>query len=96
MTAQQRLHARIYGNVQGVSFRFHTVQQANERGLTGWVRNNRDGTVEVVAEGAADALESFHQWLYRGSPAARVERVDADWPAATGEFTRFDVMYDGA
>lgn len=93
MNAQKRLHARIHGNVQGVSFRFYTVQQANELGLTGWVRNNRDGTVEVVAEGEPDALQQLHDWLHRGSPAARVERVDAGWPEATGEFERFDVAY---
>lgn len=95
MSTHKRLHAVVHGRVQGVSFRFYTVQQAGELGLTGWVRNNRDDTVEVVAEGDPDALAAFHEWLHRGSPAAYVERVDADWPAATGEFTRFDVMYDG-
>ncbi len=92
---KQRLHAQVHGRVQGVSFRHHTVQQARELSLTGWVSNREDRTVEVVAEGEKAALESFLRWLHRGPSAARVERVEANWSDATGEFVRFQIEYYG-
>jgi acylphosphatase len=60
-------------------------------GLTGWVANQMDGTVLVVAEGAEERLTSLVRWLHRGSPSARVNQVDATWLPATGEFHGFDV-----
>ncbi len=89
-----RLHARITGRVQGVSFRFYTVEQANTLNLTGWVRNNRDRSVEVVAEGTPDALHRLNDWLQSGPAQARVEEVSAEWEDATGEFNAFRVTYD--
>lgn len=86
-----RLHARVYGLVQGVFFRDTTRQKAGALGLTGWVRNVADGSVEVTAEGPRAALESLLEFLHAGPSQARVERVDADWSAATGDFTTFDV-----
>ena len=88
-----RLHARVYGRVQGVNFRYYTVREAAARGLTGWVANRFDGSVEVVAEGEKRTLHSFLTFLHRGSPSARVDRVQTDWGAATGEFERFRVRY---
>jgi acylphosphatase len=94
-TAQQRLHARVHGRVQGVSFRHHTTQQARQLGLTGWVANREDRTVEVVAEGEKTSLDALLRWLHHGPPAARVERVAAEWMDATGEFVRFQIEYEG-
>ncbi len=90
-STMQRLHAIVYGRVQGVNFRYYTVGKANELGLTGWVRNKWDGTVEVVAEGPSQALQEFYRWLFRGSPSARVDDVKAEWSEATGEFHDFRV-----
>lgn len=70
------LRATVHGKVQGVGFRAATVQQARLNGLTGWVRNAADGTVEVLAQGSADAIDNFLSWLHKGPPRARVERVD--------------------
>src|SRR5512137_2270255 len=58
-TSQVRLHAVISGIVQGVNFRYYTTRQAQELGLTGWVANRWDGSVEVVAEGARSQLEDL-------------------------------------
>lgn len=68
----------VTGRVQGVGFRFFTQDAARREGLTGWVRNLDDGSVEAVAEGEAEALERFERDLRRGPSRARVERVRID------------------
>jgi acylphosphatase len=88
-----RLHAIVHGDVQGVFYRAHTRERAASLGLSGWVRNNPDGTVEVVAEGPKEKLEDLLAWLRKGPDAAHVERVDAGWTPATGEFKQFRIEY---
>ena len=90
---EARLHAIVHGEVQGVNFRYYTVNVAQRLGLTGWVANRWDGTVETIAEGSRQALDQFKAFLHRGSPSAFVERVDVEWSEATGEFDRFRVRY---
>lgn len=90
---QKRLHAIVHGRVQGVSFRAYTVDEALRLGVTGWVRNLPDRTVEVTAEGSQPQLEQFLTWLHRGSPAAQVTQVDADWSAAQNTFIVFEMRY---
>jgi acylphosphatase len=87
----RRLVARVQGHVQGVYFRHHTTRQANRLGLVGWVRNEPDGAVSVVAEGPEDKLDRLLDFLRQGPPAARVKSVDATWQEATGEFVTFGV-----
>lgn len=89
----KRLEARIYGHVQGVFFRDTTRSKAQRRGIRGWVRNEPDGSVKVVAEGIEEKLEQLEEFLHRGPAAARVERVEAHWQEATGEFSGFRVRY---
>lgn len=72
----KRVHAIIHGHVQGVYFRQSTQEQASHLGLRGWVRNRRAGTVEMVAEGEAERIESLMTWCHRGPQAARVDRVE--------------------
>ena len=79
-------HLRISGRVQGVGFRFALHREAVARGLAGWVRNRRDGTVEAVLQGEAAQVEAVRAWARRGPPAARVDRIDVQ--AAQGEFDR--------
>ncbi len=88
-----RLSAIIAGRVQGVSFRYYTVLKAQELGITGWVRNLPDRTVEVCAEGTQTQLDAIVQFLHVGSPAAHVTQVDVAWQPATGEFTEFKTRY---
>lgn len=71
-----RAHLRVFGRVQGVYFRATTRQQAQTLGLSGWVRNRRDGTVELVCEGAAPAVDALCAWAEHGPPAAHVEYVE--------------------
>lgn len=86
-----RADLKIRGRVQGVFYRQSTQQAAIRMGLTGWVRNLPDGSVEAVVEGPADAVRELLEWCRQGPPAAEVTAVDADWTDATGEFLRFEV-----
>lgn len=84
------LRLLITGRVQGVGYRDLVRSEAEARGLAGWVRNRRDGSVEAVVSGAAESIEDFIAACWRGPPAARVgdiqcealEPAGADLPAA--------------
>jgi acylphosphatase len=88
-----RLEATVFGLVQGVFYRQYTIQEAKRLKLVGWVANQSDGTVRVVAEGEQGELRRFLEYLHRGSPSARVERVETTWTDATGDFTDFRARY---
>jgi acylphosphatase len=89
----ERLHAVVHGDVQGVGFRYFVQRKARQLGLLGWVRNNDDGTVELVAEGERASLEQLRQAVGEGPGAARVDRVDAQWASATGNLRGFDLAW---
>jgi acylphosphatase len=89
----KRLHAVVYGHVQGVNFRAYTRRKAEELELTGWVRNMPGGAVETVAEGSVAALDQFIEFLHQGSPSASVSRVEVRWDDIAAEFTDFHVRY---
>lgn len=89
----ERVNIRVYGDVQGVGFRFTAIEVARDLGLTGWAKNNTDGSVEIVAEGPKERLENLISWAKKGPPLAGVEKVDVEWEEATGEFDDFTVRY---
>ncbi len=89
----KRLEAAIYGRVQGVNFRYYTSVEAERLRLVGWVANQNDGSVYVVAEGPEANLQKFLDFLHKGSPAAQVDQVDFQWLDATHEYSRFRVRY---
>lgn len=91
MAQPKQLTAIVHGYVQGVSFRYYTHRAANQLGITGWVANRLDGTVKVVAEGEEPTLAAFLDFLHQGSPAARVQHVEATWTEATDAFQNFSV-----
>jgi acylphosphatase len=86
-------HAVISGRVQGVGFRYACYNEACRLGLTGWVRNEPDGSVEVWTEGSREKLAGFLQWLNRGPPGARVDSVRVDRPPPGGTYKRFTIDY---
>jgi acylphosphatase len=88
MTAQMRVVVR--GRVQGVGFRYSTVEQARQLGVTGWVRNRADGTVELVAQGTTAALDALAAWCEQGPRTARVSAVERTDEPAEGVFTTFE------
>ena len=70
-------HLMILGRVQGVFYRNWTVETARSLGLTGWVRNRMDGSVEALVQGEADMVDHFVTLAQDGPPAAKVARIDA-------------------
>ncbi len=71
-----RLHFTISGRVQGVYYRGSTQKKAQELGISGWVRNRRDGAVELEGEGELVSLRSLYDWCKQGPPAAVVSSVE--------------------
>lgn len=82
---QTRLHIIITGRVQGIGYRVHCSREAKTLGVTGWVRNNSDGTVEVVAEGDDVSVNELADWCRAGHPFAEVREVDVTVEAPRGE-----------
>lgn len=86
-----RRHVFISGKVQGVYFRVYTRDEAARLGLTGWVRNRRDGRVEAVFEGEESAVEEILTWCRKGPPASRVDKVEVVEEPYTGEYKDFTI-----
>jgi len=84
MTDRTRAHVYVLGRVQGVYYRATTRDTARETGVDGWVRNLDDGRVEAVFEGSEDAVREMVDWCERGSRAAEVDDVDAEYEAPEG------------
>jgi acylphosphatase len=87
----RRVALHVRGIVQGVCYRASTQTQARRLGLTGWVRNEPDGSVRAVAEGPEPAVRALVAWCEHGPPHARVDQLEASWSEATGAFTGFVV-----
>jgi len=87
----KRLHLKIHGLVQGVYFRSSARQKARELGLSGWVKNMPDDTVETVAEGKENNLNEYKKWCETGPPEARVENIQEKWEEPRGEFKGFGI-----
>ena len=73
--AQITRRLSIQGRVQGVGFRYSLNAEANRLGLSGWVRNRRDRSVEALICGPPEAVDALTAWSYRGPSSARVDRV---------------------
>jgi acylphosphatase len=91
--AQKCIHAVVHGRVQGVFFRDCTQQEAQKLALYGWVKNLPDGTVETVFQGDATDVDRMLAWLYVGSPASAVTKVESREQFADTESTFFEVRY---
>lgn len=88
-----RLRARVVGAVQGVGYRYDVLRFARDLGVTGFVRNAPDGSVEIVAEGPRSKLEVLLEHVGRGPISSVVAGVDVEWSDPTNRFTRFDVAF---
>lgn len=92
MSLVKAVQARVTGRVQGVSFRWYTREQAQELGVTGWVRNEADGSVLLHAEGDDDAVDALVAWCRTGPSTAKVADVAVREAAPSGA-TSFDIGY---
>ena len=90
--ATKRVQLLIRGRVTGVFFRAASQREAKRLGVTGWVKNRNDGSVEILAEGEEDAIKEIIGWAHHGPSAARVEGVDVRWRGYTGEFADFRIL----
>jgi acylphosphatase len=84
---------KVHGLVQGVGYRFYCIHKARSLGLSGWVKNNPDGTVSVTAEGDRSLLEEFIKELKVGPPSASVTDIDVVWTPFTGRYKDFEITY---
>lgn len=89
--ARSRAHVWVSGMVQGVSFRWYTIQEARARGVGGWVRNLPDGRVEAVFEGDEPDVEALVKWCSHGPRHARVTKVEVDLDEPVEGLHEFDV-----
>ena len=92
MSDKRSVRANVQGRVQGVGFRYSTQQQARRLGVNGWVRNERDGTVTVVAEGPKAAVDGMVRWLHEGPGFAKVAGVEVRDYRYEGKYSSFTVQ----
>ncbi len=86
-----RLHVVIAGRVQGVGFRYATCRQADALGLTGWVGNLPQGSVEAEFEGPKNRLEEMLEWCRAGPSFAQVYHVETSWDSGKSRYTTFGI-----
>jgi len=87
----KRFRATVRGRVQGVGFRAFAAREARRLGVSGWIRNEFNGSVLVMAEGDDRPADAFLEWLRRGPPSARVSSVDVEWLTPAGDLATFDI-----
>ena len=92
-TDSEAVHGYVHGRVQGVSYRASMKLEARRLGITGWVRNRDDGTVEFLAQGEAEAVEHLLAWARKGPLNARVNGVDVQATERDPTRTAFEIRY---
>jgi len=93
MSAVKAIRAIVTGRVQGVGFRYATLREAQQRGLTGWVRNISAGQVEVLAQGSATAVDDLVAWLAAGPRLASVIKVEVAATEPDLDLSTFHVRF---
>ena len=91
--AAKRIHATVKGKVQGVFYREFTRREAEALGVSGFARNLKDGSVEIVAEGEGKQLKEFEKRFRKGPLMAFISEVEIKEEPATGEFDGFDIRF---
>ncbi len=82
----------ITGHVQGVFYRAHAKEKADQLHLTGYIKNMPDGSVEALIYGKEEDIKSFIDWAHEGSPKSKVNQIKTIWQAAKGKPTDFIVL----
>ncbi|MDI6752611.1 MAG: acylphosphatase [bacterium] len=91
MSEEVSCHILVSGRVQGVFFRAYTQDMAGSLGLVGWVKNIRDGKVEIYCEGERKEIEKFLKWCRKGPPFAIVRDIELEYGEPTHQFERFEI-----
>ena len=87
------IHVIVEGRVQGVCFREYTRRQAQQLNLSGWVLNNRDGTVEAIFHGTEREVQAMLDWLRQGSPSSKVVDIHSKEVPFEEQYTNFEIRY---
>ena len=90
---KKRVHVFYAGRVQGVGFRITAEETAKSLGVIGWVKNLRDGRVELVAEAEESVLHRFLEEIRTGSMKNFITQIDLSWSTATATFDEFEIRY---
>jgi len=90
---EKRLHLLIRGRVQGVFYRASSRDIAVNLSLTGWAKNNLDGSVEIIAEGDENDLKDFLKWAKKGPENAEISEIKEEWLPFKDEFDDFEIRY---
>lgn len=90
---KKRVIVLVSGSVQGVFYRSETLQKAKELNLTGFVKNEPDGRVKIIAEGVERHLEKLIEWIKQGPTLAKVDKIEVKWDKDKGEFKDFKIVY---
>lgn len=85
------VHVYISGRVQGVGYRYSTASQAEQLGLTGWVKNLYDGRVEAMFEGNTETVEQMLSWCKKGPSMSYVTNIEIHKKEYTGQFNNFSI-----
>jgi acylphosphatase len=93
MDGLSRVRLRVSGFVQGVNFRYYARQRAQSLGLSGWVRNCPDGTVEADVQGDEEGVQAFVSWARQGPSMAHVENVSLEREEPDETLTGFRIVY---
>ena len=93
LMARRRVHVFYSGRVQGVGFRLHAEETARSHGVVGWVKNLRDGRVELIAEGPEETLERFLSEIRNGPMKNFIVAVELSWSHAGDAFDEFEIRY---
>jgi len=88
-----RAHVVIEGRVQKVFYRFNAFDEARELGLTGWIKNLTDGSVEAIFEGPENLVKEIILWCKEGPRLAKVKNIKVNFEEATSEFNDFRIVY---
>lgn len=89
-----RVHALISGKVQGVFFRGSAKEKAEKLGISGWIKNLRDGRVEAIFEGDKENINKMIEWAKKGPIGAKIEDFNLSWEDYKGDFSEFSIEYD--
>lgn len=87
----KRLRIRVFGDVQGVFYRHYAQEKANELDVKGWIRNDPDGSVFIVAEGEEKNVDQFLEWCKKGSPMASIDNVEYNTEEYVGDTENFEI-----
>lgn len=90
---KKRVHAFYSGRVQGIGFRVTAEETARDLGIVGWIKNLRDGRVELIAEAEQETLERFLREIQGGSLKNFIKHVEVSWSSATDTFEEFEIRY---